>query len=116
VRRGQQEQSPREQALHLTQRLIASALYSDLCLCDMQMLQQSEIVLSETVRGDKSMDDLKVFIVLLYVRREYCGKSMMWSDFGPIVMWWTFSETMPRKHFREIMRHLRFDDIRPIRV
>ncbi|XP_019905285.3 activating transcription factor 7-interacting protein 1 isoform X1 [Esox lucius] len=96
---------------------ISRALDSFLCLCDMQMLQHIRdcTVTCANRKGelmwDMSVDELKAFIALLFVRGAYGGKTMdvesFWSDRYGVDF---FRETLTRNRFREIMQHLRFDD------
>ncbi|XP_035272145.1 piggyBac transposable element-derived protein 4-like [Anguilla anguilla] len=96
---------------------IVSPLSSLLCLIDILMWGQIvKYTVAEAHRNgaenwDLSVDELKAFVGLLYLRGITGGKSMNLEDF------WSsdlgnpfFNETMSRQRFRDIMRYLRFDD------
>ncbi|XP_064208065.1 uncharacterized protein tcerg1b isoform X2 [Anguilla rostrata] len=96
---------------------IASRLDSFMCLFDLSMLmhiRDCTVTEANRVPGREawclSIDELKAFIAILYVRGVTCGRNAdmesFWSDrFGHSF----FKDTMPRNRFREIMRFLRFD-------
>ncbi|XP_035290308.1 uncharacterized protein tcerg1b isoform X1 [Anguilla anguilla] len=95
---------------------IASRLDSFMCLFDLSMLmhvRDCTVTEANRVPGRVwclSIDELKAFIAILYVRGVTCGRNAdmesFWSDrFGHSF----FKDTMPRNRFREIMRFLRFD-------
>ncbi|TRY76094.1 hypothetical protein DNTS_033980 [Danionella cerebrum] len=98
-------------------RNIEDALTAFLCLVDDGMLKHIRdctVAEAHRVKEDSSWDltvnELKAFIALVYVRGAQGGKGMglasFWSaDWGYAF----FKETMSRNRFQEIMRFLRFD-------
>lgn len=98
-------------------RNIEDALTAFLCLVDDGMLKHiRDCTIAEAHRveedssWDITVDELKAFIALIYIRGAQGGKGMdlasFWSaDWGYAF----FKETMSRNRFQEIMRFLRFD-------
>uniref|UniRef100_A0A3B3SZ47 PiggyBac transposable element-derived protein domain-containing protein n=1 Tax=Paramormyrops kingsleyae TaxID=1676925 RepID=A0A3B3SZ47_9TELE len=98
-------------------RNIEDALSAFLCLIDDVMLKHiRDCTVAEAHRvnedssWDITVDELKAFIALVYVRGAQGGKGMdlvsFWSDDWGCAF---FKETMSRNRFQEIMRFLRFD-------
>ncbi|KAM9342347.1 piggyBac transposable element-derived protein 4-like [Pholidichthys leucotaenia] len=95
---------------------IDDALSTFLCLVDREMLQHIRDCtvaeahrVQQSTKWDISVEELRAFIALLYVRGAYNKNLDMvsfWSEEWGLPF---FRETMPRSRFREIMRHLCFD-------
>uniref|UniRef100_A0A3B1KIL6 Chromo domain-containing protein n=1 Tax=Astyanax mexicanus TaxID=7994 RepID=A0A3B1KIL6_ASTMX len=96
---------------------ITSPLSSLMCLIDEEMWEmiqkhtQAEIDRSDTDGFKLTAAELKAFVALTYMRGITGGKTMKLDDYwssdlgNPI-----FLKTLTRQRFRDIMRHLRFDD------
>lgn len=87
-----------------------------MCLVDRASLQHirdctmAEVHMRGNSSWDVSVEELKVFIVLLYVRGAYSKNIDMesfWSEEWGLPF---FNMTMPRNRYREILRYLRFDN------
>lgn len=96
---------------------ISSALTSFLCLLDTQMLDnilkytEAEAGRSDADGFNLTLDELKAFVGLLYLRGITGGKSMCLEDYWSADLGFPiFRETMSRQRFRSIMKYLRFDD------
>ncbi|KAM3613672.1 uncharacterized protein V6R79_003345 [Siganus canaliculatus] len=98
-------------------RNVGGKLSAFLCLFDNVMLchiRGCTVAEAHRVSGQNtwgvSLEELRAFIALLFVRGAYCGKSLdmesFWSE-----QWGNafFTTTLSRNRFREIMRYLRFD-------
>ncbi|XP_057675297.1 uncharacterized protein LOC130905701 isoform X2 [Corythoichthys intestinalis] len=96
---------------------ITSPLTAFLCLLDPTILQKIlEYTEAEALRSSSSpmnftMDELKAFIGLLFMRGITGGNSMVLDDYWTEDFGYTiFRKTMSRERFRALMRYLRFDD------
>ncbi|KAJ3598661.1 hypothetical protein NHX12_002166 [Muraenolepis orangiensis] len=96
---------------------ITNPLSSLLCLLDTEMwgqilkYTQAEADRNNADMFNVTMDQLKAFVGLVYLRGITGGKSQKLEDFWSAEMGNpVFKETMFRQKFRDIMRYLRFDD------
>ena len=96
---------------------ITDPLSSLLCLLDTEMWEQilkytqAEADRNNAYMFNATMDQLKAFVGLVYLRGIAGGKSQKLEDFWSAEMGNpVFKETMSRQNFRDIMRYLRFDD------
>ena len=96
---------------------ITDPLSSLLCLLDTEMWEQilkytqAEADRNNADMFNATMDQLKAFVGLVYLRGIAGGKSQKLEDFWSAEMGNpVFKETMSRQNFRDIMRYLRFDD------
>ncbi|XP_041635205.1 uncharacterized protein LOC121504472 [Cheilinus undulatus] len=117
--RGRQAQNVHTESAGPTdhaKRSILDPMSAFLCLLDLNILQHIRdctVEEAHRVEGNMSWDlsiaELKAFIALLYVRGAY-NKNIdfesLWSEEWGLAFCRT---TMPRNHFRKIMRYLRFD-------
>ncbi|KAM9344037.1 uncharacterized protein KZ484_016419 [Pholidichthys leucotaenia] len=95
---------------------IEDALSAFLCLVDRKMLQHicdctvvEAHCTQQNTEWDISVEELRAFIALLYVRGAYnknIDMDSFWSEEWGLPF---FRETMPRNRFREIMRYLSFE-------